>query len=92
MKVKHLKEHLNQFSDNCDLGQFLFISLLVVLPFPASSFIDKLWYGWKSCGEAFTIWKWIMTHDIDSCKKKTFGIDFFDELYLRMNIQQWSEQ
>jgi len=63
----------------------LLVKILNKLPVSLAYFIFSIYIGFYKSQEAFWIWRYIMTNDVD-VKSRLFGSTLLDELYARTNI------
>jgi hypothetical protein len=87
-KIKPQLQELDEdkyYNDRPNLK--FYIKMLIILPNPISMFISKIYYGYRDCGEAFFVWKYIMRNDYSVVAKKLFNMSAIDQLYIHMKIQ-----
>jgi hypothetical protein len=70
------------------LGFIPLVWFVETFPDPVVEFVASIDLGCRHCAYAFDAWRAIMITDYEISSKKTFGLTWFDEFYMFMNMHK----
>jgi hypothetical protein len=70
------------------LGFIPLVWFIETFPDSVVEFVASIHCGFGNFRHAFMLWRAIMITDYEISSKKTFGLTWFDEFYMSMNMQK----